>query len=294
MFLNQSPWKVEGEEWEAKRNLGWVFVFVGWRQILVINPYGVTHIHTGTHTCTHTHIHGLNLIRYMPSWPVLLWWDLTFFPSLSPFSPAESYFRFVTCSLVRPYTCAHTWLHPHSPATQTAVWKTVWRWRLLWLLDSPHRRFWFRDRGGVRLFDFAGSQPENVFLDGFLAEAMLGELWPAHFTCQLLRLGWSSWSFFKFHTQKTTLLYSSPYLYQALQIWIHMHQCLRVGELTHLHLIFSDCSEWEREVWWVQPEVPLRCIQLLIAPKNHTLSKAQKVLQLVYTAMSRKNTCSVL
>lgn len=136
MFLNQSPWKVEGEEWEAKRNLGWVFVFVGWRQILVINPYGVTDIYTGTHTCTHTHIHGLNLIRYMASWPVLLWWDLSFFPSLSPFSPAESYFRFVTCSLVRPYACAHTWLHPHSPATQTAVWKTVWRWRLLWLLDS--------------------------------------------------------------------------------------------------------------------------------------------------------------
>lgn len=36
------------------------------------------------------------------------------------------------------------------------------------------------------------------------------------------------------------------YLHLALQIRFHMHQCLRVGPLTHLWLIFSDCSTW----WW--------------------------------------------
>ena len=67
------------------------------------------------------------------------------------------------------------------------------------------------DFGGVERFDFAGSHPENVFLDGFLAEAMFGELWPAHFTCQLL-------SFFFFpsslqcHTEKCNcvLVFVSP------------------------------------------------------------------------------------
>lgn len=46
----------------------------------------------------------------------------------------------------------------------------------------------------VLIFDSAGSQPENVFLDGVLAENMLGELWPAHFTCQLLSSDLSFWS----------------------------------------------------------------------------------------------------
>lgn len=122
----------------SKEKFGMGFCVCGLETNLSYKPiWCYSHSHRDTHTCTHTHIHGLNLIRYMASWPVLLWWDLTFFfPSLSPFSPAESYFRFVTCSLVCPYVCAHTWLHPHSPATQTPVWKTVWRWRLLWLLDS--------------------------------------------------------------------------------------------------------------------------------------------------------------
>lgn len=52
--------------------------------------------------------------------------------------------------------------------------------------------------------------------------------------------------------KKTTPLCSLPYLHLALQIRFHMHQCLRVGALTHRPLIFSDCSECCWVVWWVQ------------------------------------------
>lgn len=70
--------------------MGRVFVFVGWRQILA-TTHMVLLTQTHTDTDTHKRIHRLNLIWYMPSWLVLLYWDFMFFSLLSPFSPAVSY-----------------------------------------------------------------------------------------------------------------------------------------------------------------------------------------------------------
>lgn len=139
-----------------------------------------------------------------------------------------------------PPAFTHGELHPH---TRAAI-NTSIKYSLVVASAVFRRQFWLKDHGSVYTFDFAGSQPENVFLDGFLAEAMLGDLRPAHFTCQLLCLGWSFWSLFSsFILKKTTPLQSRPCFHLALQIRFYMHQCLKVGALTHLQLIFSDCRD---------------------------------------------------
>lgn len=121
MFLNQSPWKVEGEDVEAERNLGRVFVFVGWRQILATKP-----IWSYSHTDTYT-----GLIWYGTCPPGLFCSaGISLFSFLSPFSPAESYCICVTCSLSfrllcfhthTAYLCTHSAAPTHSCSTNTGM-----------------------------------------------------------------------------------------------------------------------------------------------------------------------------
>lgn len=111
-----------------------------------------------SHTHQRTRAHAqLDMVQALLACSALL--GFYFVSLLSHFSPAEIYCRCLTCSLctfllssVSRYKCAHT--HTH---------------RLELCLTHS------LDFGGVQPFDFVGSQPENVFPDGFLAEAMFEE-----------------------------------------------------------------------------------------------------------------------
>lgn len=165
---------------KADWKLGRIFVFVGWRQILVTEPCGLFHVHTDADTCTNLIWYGTCSPGRFCSAGILL------FSPLSPSSPAGSYSRCLTCSFSVIFFFSlllpDTQLHPLSCSTNTSVKQSLEVRCVLIPLPPSHKVLILLV---FSLFDLVGSQPENVFLDGFLAEAMLGELWPAFFTCQL-------------------------------------------------------------------------------------------------------------
>lgn len=76
------------------------------------------------------------------------------------------------------------------------------------------------------LLDLVGIPTENVFRDVFfLAKAMLGKFWPPFFTCQLFSLVLDPKKENSFYD-----IFLDSHL--DLWIWIHIHYCLKTGDLS--------------------------------------------------------------